>query len=549
MKRRSKWSSLLILLSAVTLCSCGKAKQPENTESTAPTPVVAATPAPKEYPYEKKASYMIYYGVLNQDIINEAKQYEIFILHPKMGDVTREQVQEIRESGTIVLGYLTIGEDLRTAGMTPEQMLADGRFSGDESGPRVDPRKAGDSSLHDVDIKGKPSPAGTGFASYFLDDNDHDGTPDFNPYFTCAYVNIGDPAWYEELEQMTIDGYDKIPGIKEILTDDYGRGLGCDGLFLDTIDTCAPNSYTGDNDPGKTRFEWTAPGVAEFTSHLKKDYPDKLILQNRGLFFYNPQLPHYEYTPRTYVDYVMFESYTLDSNTTTLYSESFHADNKYNFAPKLIAEASRPDGFQVLSLGYAEGPAEYQLKETLLENSTVGLDVLMDDLNQAWEEVGFLHYITDGNVTLVNDFGSHHESLDDNVAPTWSSTYNDSNTWPPHEPTPRVGVQEAEAIQDGVIVRWDVAFDKNPITYVLYYQTTPFDFENDPTLSSATSLELVPEVGEGYENGTGPSVYPFQATVTGLDSNVKYYFVIRARDASDLHNEDQNEVTIMATPK
>ena len=58
-------------------------------------------------------------------------------------------------------------------------------------------------------------------------------------------------------------------------------GLGCDGLLLDTVDTCAPNSYTDDSFPGKTRFEWTAPGVSSFLERLRTDYPDAYILQNR----------------------------------------------------------------------------------------------------------------------------------------------------------------------------------------------------------------------------------------------------------------------------
>jgi len=35
------------------------------------------------------------------------------------------------------LGYISIGEDLRTLGITSEQMLKDKRFKGDGTGPRV----------------------------------------------------------------------------------------------------------------------------------------------------------------------------------------------------------------------------------------------------------------------------------------------------------------------------------------------------------------------------------------------------------------------------
>ena len=73
----------------------------------------------------------------------------------------------------------------------------------------------------------------------------------------------------------------------------------------------------------------------------------------------------------------------LDSNTASLYSEMYFQDNKNVYAPKINAEANRPDGFRVLSLGYAEGPEEYQLKETLTGNSAAGLDILLADLEQA----------------------------------------------------------------------------------------------------------------------------------------------------------------------
>ena len=551
MKHKAFHSAFLLFLSALALSACGRQKATETTNTINDEVIivnVTETPRPNKYPYEKKSSYMIYYGVLNDDIIDEAKQYEVFILHPKMGDVTRDQVQEIRKSGTIVLGYIAIGEDLRTANLTPEQMLQDARFLGDGTGPRVDPRPDGTKALDGVDPLGISSPGGTGYASYFLDDNDHDGRPDINPVFNCAFTNIGDPAWFEVLDKMTIDGFDKIPGIKEILSDEYGRGLGCDGLFLDTIDTCAPNSYTDDSSYNKTRFEWTATGVADFMARVKEAYPDKLLLQNRGIFFYNPQLPHYKYNPRHYVDYVMFESYHLDSNTNTLYYEGYANDNRYNYAPRLVAEASRPDGFQVLSLGYAEGPEEYQLKETLFDNSTAGLEALMEDLTVA-EESGFMHYITDGSVTLVNDFVIHHEPKEDLTAPVWTSTYNASVAWPPDAPEPRVGIQEIQAVKGGVTIRWDVAMDKNPVSYILYYQTKPFDFGGDPELSHAESVELLPGVGDGYENGVGPNVYPNQATVEGLTSGKTYYFLLRARDTSENHNEDDNTVVKTCVPK
>lgn len=561
MKRKSIIAFFLLLsFLAPTACELFEPEEYDyyNSDPTASTTIVTTpsepvktygyAPGTHDFSYETKQSYMIYYGVLNDDIIEEAKQYEVVILHPKMGNITREQVQEIRSSGTKVLGYIAIGEDLRTAYMTPEEMLDDSRFTGDGTGPRVDPRPEGTESLDGVDPMGNPSPAGTGYASYYLDDNNHDGKPDINPVFNCAFTNIGDPAWFEVLDNMTIDGEDEVPGLKEILSDDYGRGLGCDGVFLDTIDTAAPNRYTNETSYNMTRFEWTGTGVKDFCALLKNTYPDKLILQNRGIFFYNPALPHYKYNPRQYVDYVMFESYHLDSNTDVLFYEGYSSDNRYNYAPRLVAEASRPDGFQVLSLGYAEGPAEYELKDTLYNNSEAGLSVLLEDMNIA-EEAGFMHYITDGSVTMVNDFVIDHEEKEDTTAPIWTSTYNDSTTYPFEAPDPRIGIQEAVAVNGGVTVRWDVAMDKNHVKYMLYYQTEPFDFENDPSMSKALCKELVNGVGSGYENGVGEGVYPNQDTITGLTSGETYYFLIRARDLSDNANEEDNTVYLSCTPK
>ena len=106
MKRRAIIASFL-LLSFLVPTSCELFEPEEynyfnenNTvEPVAVTPVEPAktygyAPGTHDYSYDTKQSYMIYYGVLNEDIIEEAKQYEVVIIHPKMGNITREQVQE-----------------------------------------------------------------------------------------------------------------------------------------------------------------------------------------------------------------------------------------------------------------------------------------------------------------------------------------------------------------------------------------------------------------------------------------------------------------------
>ncbi len=494
-----------------------------------------------DYPVVEKPTYMIYYGVVDDAVISSAVRYDIAILHPRQGNLTRNQVAKIQSAGTKVFGYIAVGEDLRTAGKTPEEMLEDERFKGDGTGPRIDPRAEGESSLTGSTVNGSDSPGGSGYASYYLDDNDCDGKPDINPYFTCAYTNIGDPNWYDVLDNMRMDGEDGVPGIREILTTDYGRGLGCDGLFLDTVDTCAPNAFTSDDNPGRTRFEWTAVGAADFMARIKENYPGKLLCQNRGIFFYNHLLEHYRYSPRASVDYLFFESYMLDSNSSACYNEGFFADNKYNQVPKLSVEAGRPDGFTVLSLGYAEGPEEYGLQATLTGQSDSGLNVLRKDMEEAEDAAGFSHYITDGQLTMLNDFVLLNRRETDDQPPVWSSVYNSSAEWPPHEPEPRVGICAAEAIEGGAVVYWDVALDKTGVSYVLCFQDKPIDFAADPELKDAEKMILTPEITEEYEQGVYDAL-PYKAKVSGLESGKTYYMVIRAVDQSEWHNKEYNTV-------
>ena len=100
---------------------------------------------------------------------------------------------------------------------------------------------------------------------------------------------------------------DGVYGIAELLDPDI---LGCDGLFLDTVDTVAPNSYTAPGSFPAPGYEWTAPGYHRFLSRLRSDYPDALLAQNRGLFLFDPRLAHYRYNPAALLDFIIFECYS-----------------------------------------------------------------------------------------------------------------------------------------------------------------------------------------------------------------------------------------------
>jgi hypothetical protein len=509
---------------------------------------------------------MIHYGALDAATLALAKTHDLVVVHPFTAQLQAATIRELQlgvdpldpSDDVIVLAYISIGEDLRTVGLTDGQMLLDARFVGDATGPRIDPRgpSADGQSLLGLDPLGSPTnaPGGTQYASFYLDDNSvdrsgtstGDGLPDRNGNFGGCFINAGDPTWFDVLDAMTFDGPDGMPGMRELLRGDVGRGYACDGLFLDTVDTCAPNSYTDGSSANQSEFEWTAPGFADFMATLRTRYPDRLVLQNRGLFLFDPRLPHYAVTTRASVDFVLVESYRLDSSSAQQFHPYFFPDNRNNFAPKLLAEAGRPDGFRVLSLGYAEGPGIAH--DTLLGTSTVGLATLLEDIAEATTRVGFAHYLTDAGVALANAFVRDHLPVDASP-PAWTSTYNDNaNSYPtpPDEPTPRAGLQRADAGIESLTVHWDVAIDQHRVGYALYVATTPFDFTADPTLASAQRIVLTPAMGEDYELGVGPGVYPYQATLDGLPAGVTHYLCLRAFDA--LGNEERNESALTATP-
>ena len=508
-------------------------------------------------------NFLINYGPWDADSIAVARRYDVVVVHPSQG-ITRDIVEQIQQGvdpdnpadDVVVLGYVSIGEDLRTSLVTDDQMLQDPRFTGDGSGPRVDPRghlPLG-GSLDGIAVLGAPSPGGTGYASWYLDDNSvdnggADGKPDRNVHFGACFVNPGDPKWFNVIDGMTLDGDDQLAGLREIMTRNTGRGLGCDGVFLDTFDTCNPNSFTNPGSPNPSEFEWTAPGFSAFMTRLRQAYPDRVLLQNRGLFFFDSRHQHYKFTTREKVDLVLFESFRLNSNPSEGINPQFFGDNRYNVAPKLMAEANRPEGFRVVSLGYAEGPPGRMSSATLVGNSSLGTDLLVEDIRIAERENGFRHYLTNGSVTLVNDFARTHANRNDGDPPAWSSTWNvRGSDAPPGPPDARVGIQEVVAGSRSLTVRWDVALDLNRVGYALYLQTTPFDFGSDPSLSGARRIVLRPRVGAGYADGPGPTTYPFEATVDGLSAGQTYYLVIRAFDGSPAANEDRNRVVLAGTP-
>ncbi|HEY4417463.1 MAG TPA: hypothetical protein VGO57_17360, partial [Verrucomicrobiae bacterium] len=197
--------------------------------------------------------YLIYYGNWTTAQVNYARtNYQLVIVHPA-SNITASQIATIKRgkdnlAGTAddvkVLAYLSIGEDDQNGAPV----------AGDRMGPRVDPRAADTNPLSSItNALGLPSAGGTNYASYYLNaKSNQTGVPDENATFGSYYVNPGAPAWWTMLQTMS-KAANGQSGMREILTNNYGTSLNCDGLFLDTVDTAAPNNWG-------TPYEWTAPG-------------------------------------------------------------------------------------------------------------------------------------------------------------------------------------------------------------------------------------------------------------------------------------------------
>ncbi len=464
----------------------------------------------------------MYYGSWNASQVDYARRnYRLVVVDAH--NISASQIASIKSGpdnaadtadDVYVLSYISVSEDTRPGGP----------FVGDGLGPRVDPRSSDAEPLSSItNALGAPSPGGTGYASYYLDTKSSpDGIPDRNSNYGGYYINAGAPAWWPLFKGMTITANGNA-GLDELLSTNVGKGLNCDGLFLDTIDTCAPNSFGG------TTYEWTTPGMQGLIQRIGTNYPTKLLMANRGLFFYNPNYKHYAYTIRPYLHLVMFESYLTDSSNSGQITPYF-SDNKYNWAPKLNAEAGRPDGFNVVALGYDHTPP---LPQSIIDQ----------DYRECMGVQGWPLYRTDPSLTstFTTNAVLWLATNADTQPPIWDSTAAQSAT----PPTPRVGIQEAFPANQSVIVRWDVARDQTqPVRYNIYYTGEP-----TMTFDSAIKLSHVtPAIPAAYTNGAGAGIYPYEYTITGLSNGVSYLFAVRAEDSASPVHEDTTTVTLIATP-
>lgn len=235
--------------------------------------------------------YACYYG---QPKIPELSKFPLAIIEP--GQYTPAQIAQIKKAGVIVIGYLSVGEILETSRAKP---VAGGRNA----------------------------PKRLAIEPYYLD-RDGDGQPDRNGSWNSLYVDARAAAWQKRvLEELA----PKVLAQK-----------GCDGLFLDTIDTVDV-------------YPETRPGMIELIKKLRAAFPKAPIIANRGFEILEGIVPH--------IDALLFEAFTTryspESNRSVL-----HPASDLEWVDGIVGrikQAGGNDPIQILVLDYAD-PKDPQVK-------------------------------------------------------------------------------------------------------------------------------------------------------------------------------------------
>ncbi len=177
-------------------------------------------------------NFVCYYGA---DAVADMSDFNIAIIESKSH--TKKEIELLKKAGVWVVGYVTIGED---------------------------------DKLEKRDGKGPG-----GYASFYMD-VDWDGKPDKNVNWNSYYVDGGNKLWQDIIINERV---------KSVLD------KGCDGIFMDTVDTVEI-------------YQNTKKGMIDLIANIRKKYPDIKIVQNRGFSVIADTAP--------YIDSVMYEDFSID---------------------------------------------------------------------------------------------------------------------------------------------------------------------------------------------------------------------------------------------
>jgi hypothetical protein len=292
--------------------------------------------------------------------------FDLVILHPDSG-VTVAEVEELQAAGVIVLGYVSIGEE-------PPGLL----YTDTMSGPvRYEPggNCCGVENRHCEY---------NDYACYYLDE-DNDGEPDTRQDgpWGSHFVDAASPYWRDKVR---LCNKDTMTDCNFYGTDYVLYTLGCDGLFLDTVDTASPWH----------QYSYTLDAMADLICTISDWYPDQYAVLNRGIFYADPS--YGANVVRPCINGIVFEGYcsVWDWELKEGRDSPWFEDNRDIWAPKLNGQRALTDGYTVFALDYFTPTQQisiaHQISETVerwgwLEYiSTPYLDTVR------WEVWAYLHH-------------------------------------------------------------------------------------------------------------------------------------------------------------
>lgn len=497
------------------------------------------------------SKFIVYYGddyysttsgdpstwVLNENVMNNLIEFDVVVINPGQPHCTPQVVQHLKTNGVdYVLGYISVGEDFIDDAIEAPLDGGTGMLMYDASSGKLVPTPGNSLQSFYVDVDSQEvTYDSNGKATKVLTTSRliPDGIPDYNPTFLGYMVNP-DVNWRTVLETMRIGGSgitgrSLTAGLQQIAEDrdpanmsDRTTNFGCDGFFLDTLDTAGPYDGAG-------WYPWTVDEMRDTVKYISDTYQDKTVFANRGAFFFSaglqsPVTNEYsiDFTIRPYINAFLFESFLYDSDPEkdlmTGISE-YYLQNRYNVVPKVFAEASRVDGFTMFSLEYQSGRA--------------GIDSTAFDIDI--RQFGFTAYLCqDRHLNTTDTIFADRlpDSQNDKRPPTWDTTGNE--LYNITSASSRVGVQ---AVVEGIdpaqaVVQWDVAIDQSSeISYDIVVKDL---IGGAITTHTAVAFETNPQ---WLHDPTSHSANQF--LISGLTTGTSYNIKVLASDGfGNINTED-----------
>ncbi|MBT9585006.1 hypothetical protein IV102_16805, partial [bacterium] len=303
---------------------------------------VAAKPSHPKWPPK---DYALCYGAWTPEMIQRAHRFDLVVVHPgdHFDNITPELIGQLQkgkdgQAGTpddvIVLAYVTVGEDDKPP-----------------AGPPPVPRGLGPT----FSLNKSWRQARAGYPTRFLDQVSYvfekngerrygengkpvtvpgqDGVPDENGVWGSYYVNAGDPEWQKMV----------LARMARLHTE-----FAVDGFFLDTLDTASPWG----------NYSYSQPQMASMLQAIRKSYPDRFVLANRGMFLI-------ETHPQSYassIDGMLYESlYCIWDWGAKRGVVSPWAVGDYDYLKKpVLPAAQQSPGFHLFYVNYLDpGQADF----------------------------------------------------------------------------------------------------------------------------------------------------------------------------------------------